>query len=72
MQKFIANVKNSVSKFNNNEDGANALESVMLIALAAIAGVAVYKFGGSSVKWCGDKLEAVFVSKDHENNTKTY
>lgn len=56
MKNRISTLKTAVGNFHNNESGANAMETVMLLALAAIAGVAIYKFGGQVVNWCQKRL----------------
>ena len=56
----LTQLKNAVSKFHNNEEGMETLQVVLIVALAAIAGVAVYQFGGEAVKWCNKQLGILF------------
>ena len=55
----LTQLKNAVCKFHKDEEGANTLEVVLILALAAIAGIAIYKFGGEAVTWCGKQLRIV-------------
>jgi len=52
----LTQLKNAVCKFHKDEEGMETLQVVLIVALAAIAGVAVYQFGGRAVKWCGEQI----------------
>jgi len=56
----LTQLKNAVCKFHKDEEGANTLEVVLIIALAAIVGVAIYQFGSKVVEWCGKKIKTLF------------
>jgi len=60
MSKLTTQFKNAVSKFHNDEEGMETLQVVLIVALAAIAGVAVYQFGGQASKWTKDQLGRLF------------
>ena len=62
MSKLTAQIKNAVSKFHNDEEGMETLQVVLIVALAAIAGVAVYQFGGRATTWCKEQVENLFIT----------
>jgi Flp pilus assembly pilin Flp len=45
------NLKNVVSQFNNDEDGIEALQVVMIVAIAAIVLIAVMTVGQEVMDW---------------------
>ena len=45
-----------IRRFHRNESGANTLEVILILALAVIAAVAIYKFGGIAVEFLYDCL----------------
>ena len=58
-------LKNSVCNFHKDEEGMETLQVVMIIALAAIAGVAVYQFGSQAKNWCQERIDALFKNTDY-------
>jgi len=70
MTNSISQFKNAVTAFHNDEEGANTLEVILILALAAIAGVAIYQFGGRAVAWCKGLLENLgIIAVDHTTGT---
>jgi len=67
MKNLISQLNSSVRKFHNDEEGMETLQVVLIIALAAIAGVAVYQFGGKSVEWCNKQLGSLFEDSTAHN-----
>ena len=59
MKNLISQLNSSVRKFHNDEEGMETLQVVLIVALAAIAGVAVYQFGGRAVDWCKEQMNAI-------------
>lgn len=49
--------------------GMGTLEVVMIIALAAIVGVAIYGLGKYAQSWSSDKLETVAGSENYTDPT---
>ena len=45
------NLKQAIARFSDDEEGANTLEIVMILAIAAMVAIAIYAFGGSITKW---------------------
>ena len=70
MSKLIQ-FKNAVSKFHNDEEGMETLQVVLIVALAAIAGVAVYQFGGQATDWCQKRISALFSNDDYGISDKS-
>ena len=62
----LTQLKNSVCKFHNNEDGMETLQVVLIVALAAIAGVAVYQFGSQAKTWCQERVTDIIGKKDYQ------
>ena len=46
---------NLLSKFHNDEDGVEALQVVMIVAIAGLIMIAASAVGKSAVTWMGDK-----------------
>ena len=51
MKKQQNSLLRKIQRFHQNESGMETLQVVLIIALAAIAGVAIYQFGGRAVKF---------------------
>ena len=49
------NLKNVVRQFNNDEDGIEALQVVMIVAIAAIVLIAVMTVGQEVMTWAKGK-----------------
>ena len=62
----LTQLKNAVSKFHNDEEGMETLQVVLIVALAAIAGVAVYQFGSQAKNWCQERVKALFDKTDYK------
>ena len=62
----LAQLKNAICKFHNNEAGMETLQVVLIIALAAIAGVAVYQFGSQAKEWCQERLKEIFRKTNYQ------
>jgi len=56
MKKRIKGLLRKIQRFHQNEFGMETLQVVLIIALAAIAAVAIYKFGGIAVEFLYDCL----------------
>jgi lipopolysaccharide export LptBFGC system permease protein LptF len=65
MKNFMNKTVNVIRDFNNDENGMETMQVVMLLAIAAIVGVAVYSIGKNIVTW-GDKTTGNFM----ENSTE--
>lgn len=50
---------NAVRKFHSNEEGLEALQVVMIIAIAGMIMVAASTVGSQAVKWMGEKWTAL-------------
>ena len=66
MKNLISQLNNSVRKFHNDEEGFEVLQVVLIVALAAIAGVAVYNFGGQAKDWCQAQIDTLFGKTDFD------
>lgn len=51
--------KNLFTKFHSDEDGLEALQIVMIIAIAGMIMVAASTVGSQAVKWMGEKWKAL-------------
>ena len=56
MKKQIARLFRKAQRFHHNESGADTLEVILILALAALAAVAIYKFGERIVQFASDCL----------------
>ena len=56
MKKLVTRITDRIWRFHRSENGSNALETVMLLAIAAMLGVAIYKIGGLLVQFLEDCL----------------
>ncbi|MEX2169115.1 MAG: hypothetical protein WD851_07380 [Pirellulales bacterium] len=52
---MTTNLKNRFSKFHNDEDGLEALQVVMIIAIAGLIMIAASAVGKAAIKWMDDK-----------------
>jgi hypothetical protein len=48
---LIEKTKQAVINFSNDEEGANTLEIIMILAIAAIVAIVIYAFGTKIVDW---------------------
>lgn len=72
MKSLFNKSVNAIRKFNNNESGMETMQVVMILALAAIVGVAVYKLGTNVVKWGDDSVNDVIKdSKEYTVSTSS-
>ncbi len=55
----MSTLKNAVAKFHNNEEGLEALQIVMIIAIAGMIMVAASTVGSQAVEWMGEKWNAL-------------
>lgn len=53
MKNLISNAKTSLKRFHEDEQG-DAMQTVMIIAVAAMVVVAIIAFGNKFVGWAGD------------------
>ncbi len=51
----LSKIKKNLAAFNNDEDGLEAIQVVMIVAIAAIVLIAVMTLGSEVYKWLGDK-----------------
>jgi hypothetical protein len=52
-------INSLVSKFHSDEEGLEALQVVMIIAIAGMIMVAASTVGSQAVKWMGEKWNAL-------------
>jgi len=64
MKKQLDSLLHKIQRFHRNESGMETLQVVLIIALAAIAAVVIYKFGGMAVKFMYD----CFYGSDYYKN----
>ena len=64
MKKRMKGLLRKIQRFHQNEFGMETLQVVLIIALAAIAAVVIYKFGGMAVKFMYD----CFYGSDYYKN----
>ena len=57
MKTKIAGFFRRLHRFHRNEDGMETLSVVLIIALAAVVGVAIYQFGALAVQFACDCLD---------------
>jgi Flp pilus assembly pilin Flp len=50
---------NSIRKFHTDEEGLEALQVVMIIAIAAMVMIACATLGKAAVTWMGEKWESL-------------
>ena len=50
---------NLINKFHSDEEGLEALQVVMIIAIAGMIMVAASTVGSQAVKWMGEKWKAL-------------
>ncbi|MBR5626000.1 MAG: hypothetical protein IKW74_00080 [Thermoguttaceae bacterium] len=56
MKKSLTPAKTGIQKFHNNKKGMEVLQVVLIIALAAIVGLAIVAIGQKIVTWSNDKV----------------
>ncbi len=56
---MTTNLNNLIRKFHSNEEGLEALQVVMIIAIAGMIMVAASTVGSQAVEWMGEKWEAL-------------
>lgn len=56
---LLGKCRQAIARFSNDEEGANTLEIVMILAIAAIVAIAIYAFGGQIVDWAKKMLSTV-------------
>ncbi len=52
---MFQNARNSISKFHNDEDGFEAVQVIMIVAIAAIVLVGVMTVGQEIMDWLKEK-----------------
>lgn len=62
MKNLFSKSVNAVRKFNSDESGMETMQVVMILAIAAIVGVAVYAIGKNVVKWGDESVTNVIDS----------
>jgi Flp pilus assembly pilin Flp len=50
------NLKTLVARFNRDENGLEAMQVVMIVAIAATILIAVMAFGNQAAEWLGDEF----------------
>ena len=53
----LSKIKKQLAAFHNDEDGLEALQVVMIVAIAAIVLIAVMTLGGEVYEWVTEKWE---------------
>jgi Flp pilus assembly pilin Flp len=56
---MITKITKSIRKFHNDEEGLEALQVVMIIAIAAMVMIACATVGKAAVAWMGDKWKTL-------------
>lgn len=59
LPQAIRRVVSRVRDFHEDEDGATTLESVMMLAVAALVVVALVTFGGTAMEWLRNKWNEI-------------
>ncbi len=54
---MLTTLTNAMKKFHNDEDGLEAVQVVMIVAIAALVLIAMSKFGTDIVKWAKGVFE---------------
>lgn len=66
---MTTNLKNRFSKFHNDEDGLEALQVVMIIAIAGLIMIAASAVGKAAVKWMDEKWTELKKADDIKSTT---
>jgi Flp pilus assembly pilin Flp len=56
---MITKITKSIRQFHNDEEGLEALQVVMIIAIAAMVMIACATIGKAAVSWMGDKWKTL-------------
>ncbi|HEX3599336.1 MAG TPA: hypothetical protein VHU84_04300, partial [Lacipirellulaceae bacterium] len=56
---MITKFTNSIRKFHSDEEGLEALQVVMIIAIAAMVMIACATIGKAAVTWMGEKWKTL-------------
>ncbi|MCC9608589.1 hypothetical protein LOC68_09510 [Blastopirellula sp. JC732] len=54
---MLTQMKSAVDKFHNDEDGIEALQVVMIVALAAIILIAFMTLGDKVIQWMQERVQ---------------